>query len=85
MCYSLYIETNTKGAIKMKAYKYNELVREYKRRLAMNEAIKVTLNADGLAAYTKVEAQKIFNRNASIASDLKLEILNAKKDGLVYA
>lgn len=67
----------------MRAYVYNNLVKEYKRRIAMNESIMVTL--ESATGYYLNEAQKEYDRNASIAADLKHEILSVNKEDIVYA
>lgn len=62
----------------MKAWAYNNLVKEYKRRLAVMKAIEVTMNDKEAAAYTRANAKKEYNRHQAIAADLKAEILAAK-------
>lgn len=68
----------------MKAWAYNNLVKEYKRRIAMNKTIAESLKDKTFTGYYRESAEKKFRTNAAVAADLLAEIRSVRKEDLVY-
>lgn len=69
----------------MKAYQYNRLVKEYKRRIAINKQISEMLKDETFTGYYRQQHEKDFARNEAIAADLLAEIRSVRKEDIVYA
>lgn len=64
----------------MKAWAYNNLVKEYKKRNGMIKAIETTLTRTDMPAWSRANTLKELSKQQSIASDLKASIQSAMVD-----
>ena len=70
----------------MKVWAYNNLVREYKSRIATNKVIEGFMErSENRTGFYYLDAKKKHALNASVAADLLVTIREAKKAGLVNA
>lgn len=65
----------------MKAWAYNNLVREYKKRLGTIKVIEATLTRKDVPAWGRANDIKELAKQKSIAAKIKADIKSAKVEG----